>query len=218
MRLTSPSQSPNRVLRPKLRLADGVTLYFARHGETEANVAKRFQGHTIDTPLTERGLKQTKILAKILAHNVKDPATLKYVASPLPRARLTMELVRDHLGFSIDKFKTDKRLAEIDLGKWDGLTHKQARALDPKFFDKREADKWNVRVPGGEDYADVAKRAVSWVNSLKSDTFAISHGAFTRILRGLFTGLDAREMSELDEPQGVIFRVRGNRLKRFDKP
>jgi probable phosphoglycerate mutase len=203
---------------PKLNLAKGVTLYFARHGETEANVKKLFQGHTVDTPLTERGLKQTKALAKILKNRADDVEALRYVASPLPRARLTMMLVRDHLGLPIDKFKTDKRLSEIDLGKWDGLTHKQARALDPKLFDRREADKWNVRVPGGEDYADVAKRAVSWVNGLKHDTFAISHGAFTRILRGLFTGLDAREMSELDEPQGVIFRVRGNKVKRFDKP
>jgi broad specificity phosphatase PhoE len=218
MHRTSPSRSPNSLAHTKLKLAKGVTLYFARHGETEANVRKLFQGHTVDTPLTERGLKQTKTLARILEGHVDDPAGLKYVASPLPRARLTMELMRDHLGLPIDKFKTDKRLAEIDLGKWDGLTHKQARALDPKMFDKREADKWNVRVPGGEDYADVAKRAVSWVNGLKSDTFAISHGAFTRILRGLFTGLDAQEMSELDEPQGVIFRVRGDKVKRLDKP
>jgi probable phosphoglycerate mutase len=73
-------------------------------------------------------------------------------------------------------------------------------------------------VPGGESYEDVAGRAERWVHSLKADTFAITHGAFTRILRGLFTGLDAQEMSDLDEPQGVVFRVRGNRIKRFDKP
>jgi probable phosphoglycerate mutase len=203
---------------PRLNLPDGVTLYFARHGETEANVKKLFQGHTVDTPLTTRGLRQAKTLAKILEKHVKDPAALKYVASPLPRARLTMELVRDHLGLPIDKFRTDRRLSEIDLGKWDGLTHKQARKLNPALFDKREHDKWHVRVPGGESYADVAKRAVGWVGSLKHDTFAISHGAFSRILRGLFAGLSAAEMSELDEPQGVVFRARGNRVKRFDKP
>jgi probable phosphoglycerate mutase len=201
---------------PRLKLSDGVTLYFARHGETEANVAKRFQGHTVDTPLTTRGLKQTKALAKILQHHVKYPARLKYVSSPLPRARLTMELVRDHLGLPIDQFRTDKRLCEIDLGKWDGLTHKEARALDPEFFDKRERDKWNVRVPGGEDYADVAKRAVSFVKGLKHDTFVVSHGAFSRILRGLFAGLSASKMSELDEPQGVIFRARGNKVRMLE--
>ncbi|HTT96564.1 MAG TPA: histidine phosphatase family protein [Rhizomicrobium sp.] len=201
-----------------LKLPEGLTLYFSRHGETEANIAKRFQGHTIDTPLTDKGLKQTKAIAKILKARVDDPAALKYVASPLPRTRLTMMLVRDHLGLSIDDFKTDARLSEIDLGKWDGLTHKEARKLDPKLFDKREADKWNVRVPGGESYADVADRAERWVKSLKADTFAISHGAFTRILRGLFEGLSAAEMSALDEPQGVVFRVRGSKVKEFEKP
>src|ERR1700749_4813100 len=201
-----------------LKLPEGLTLYFSRHGETEANIAKRFQGHTIDTPLTDKGLKQAKAIAKILKARADDPAGLKYVSSPLPRACLTMELVRDHLGLAPDDFKTDKRISEIDLGKWDGLTHKQARKLDPKLFDKREADKWNVRVPGGESYEDVADRAERWIRSLKKDTFAISHGAFTRILRGLFEGLSAAEMSALDEPQGVVFRVRGSKVKEFDKP
>lgn len=202
----------------KLELPEGVTLYFARHGETEANVAKRFQGDTIDTPLTKRGHKQAKMLAKILHHRVDDPAALKYVASPLHRARLTMEIVRTHLELPPDGYKTDARLREIDLGKWDGLTHKQARALDPAFFEKRDHDKWNNRVPGGESYADVAGRAARWIKSLGRDTFAVSHGAFTRILRGLFQGLDAQAMSDLDEPQGTVFRVRGSKIKRWDEP
>ena len=205
-------------LQPKLKLADGLTLYFARHGETEANVEKRFQGHTLDTPLTKKGMRQAGAIAKMLAHHVDDPAALKFVSSPLPRARLTMELIRDRLGLPPDGFSTDKRISEIDLGKWDGLTHKQARALDPVFYDKRDHDKWNYRVPGGESYADVSSRAERWVKSVKRDTFAVSHGAFTRILRGLFAGMDAQQMSDLDEPQGVVFRVRGSKIKRFDTP
>jgi len=201
----------------RLELADGVTLYFSRHGETEANVEKRFQGHSINTPLTKLGHRQAKTIAKILKAHVEDPALLKYVCSPLHRTRQTMEIVRTHLRLPPKGYKTDKRIEEIDLGTWDGLTHKEARALDPKMFDKREKDKWNVRVPGGESYADVADRAERWVKSLKKDTFAISHGAFTRILRGLFLGLSAEEMSALDEPQGVVFRVRGDRVKRWDK-
>ncbi len=195
-----------------------MTLYLARHGETDANVEHRFQGRTVDTPLTTRGFKQAKALAKILAYHIDDPAKLAYVASPLHRACLTMELVRRHLDLPEDRFKRDERIREIDLGKWDGLTHKEARALDPVFFDKRNADKWNHRVPGGESYADVAGRATRWIKSIKRDTFAISHGAFTRIVRGLFEGLDAQEMSDLDEPQGVVFRIRGRKVKRWDKP
>ena len=124
-----------------------------------------------------------------------------------------MDIIRERLDLPLKGYKTDKRIQEIDLGEWDGLTHDEARALDPKLFDKRDKDKWNVRVPGGEFDEDVAARAESWVKSLKRDTFAVSHGAFTRIRRGLFLGLSAAEMSALDEPQGVVFRARGQRRK-----
>ena len=200
----------------RIELKKGLTLYFCRHGETEANVEKRFQGHGLDTPLTRKGYKEAKQIAKILKHHAKDVAHLKYVSSPLLRARTTMEIVRLHLGLSPSEYSTDQRLREINLGIWDGLTHKEARALDPALFKKREANKWNVRVPGGEDYADVAKRAELWLSTLKHDTFAVAHGGFTRILRGMFEGLSAKEMSDLDEPQGVVFRVRGNKVKRQD--
>jgi probable phosphoglycerate mutase len=199
-----------------LKLPDGLTLYFCRHGETEANIEKRFQGHTLDTPLTPRGHKQAKKIAKILKHCVDDVAALKYVCSPLQRARTTMEIVRGHLDLPPEKYATDARLQEINLGTWDGLTHKEAKALDPAMYKKREHDKWNVRVPGGESYADVAGRAERWLAGLKRDTFAVSHGCFTRILRGLFEELSAAEISALDEPQGVVFRVRGRKVKRFE--
>ena len=199
-----------------LQLAPGLTLYFARHGETLANVQGRFQGRTRDTDLTDLGRVQAGRLAEILLHNMADPGALAFVASPLPRAKKTMEIVLAGLRLPIDRYTTDARLMEIDLGAWDGLTHKEARALDPEAYEEREGDKWNVRVPGGgENYADVAARAESWVRSLEKDTFAIAHGAFTRILRGLFLGLDWKGMSDLDEQQGVVFRVHGSSLERL---
>jgi probable phosphoglycerate mutase len=167
--------------------------------------------------LTRKGYREAKEIAVILKHHAKHVKRLKYVSSPLLRARTTMEIVRSHLDLPPSQYSTDQRLREINLGIWDGLTHKEARALNPALFDKREADKWNVRVPGGEDYADVAKRAELWLASMTKDTFAVAHGGFTRILRGLFEGLTAKEMSDLDEPQGVVFRVRGHKVKRLDK-
>jgi broad specificity phosphatase PhoE len=200
-----------------LRIKDGLTFYFCRHGETEANVAGRFQGRTIDTPLTPKGLAQAKDLATILARELGMRPTIPFVASPLHRACVTMEIVRDGLDLPRDGYTTDPRLMEINLGAWDGLTHAEARALDPAAYEKREGDKWNVHVPGGgEDYADVAARAESFVADLKTDTFAIAHGAFTRILRGLFQGMNWKQMSDLDEPQGCIFRARGDDVVRLN--
>ena len=200
-----------------LRLRDGITLYFCRHGETEANVAKRFQGRTIDTPLTTQGRAQAVAIGTMLTREARDVSALAYVASPLQRARTTMKIIRQTIGLPPDNFATDERLLEINLGAWDGLTDAQAKALDPAMFERRGNDKWNVRVPGGgEDYADVAKRAESFVADLTMDTIAVSHGAFTRILRGLFQGLTWKQMSDLDEKQGVLFRVRGAVVERFE--
>ena len=78
------------------------------------------------------------------------------------------------------------------------------------------AENERVPVPGGENYAQVAARVGGWIESLTADTVAISHGATTRILRGLLAGMDWRAMSALDEPQGVVFRVRGHDVAKVE--
>ncbi len=199
----------------RLELKAGITLYLSRHGETEANREKRYSGRR-DTPLTDKGRGQARTVGEILEREVGMRPQLAFVSSPLQRARTTMEIIRETLGLPPDGYTTDKRIEEIDLGLWDQQTDAEARALDPAIFDARGADKWHVHVPGGENYAEVAARATDWAQSLASDTFAVSHGALTRILRGLFLGLNWQAMSSLDEPQGVAFRVRGNSVTRLD--
>jgi len=175
-----------------LKLREGLTLYFCRHGETEANVERRFQGWTYNSPLTPKGVEQAQAIATLLRREAEAVSSLAYVSSPLPRARLTMEIVR-------------------------GKTEAQVRAIDNAGFEKRMADKGHVRVPGGgENYDDVATRLESWVSDLRRDTFAVSHGAATRILRGLFQCLSWDEMGALDEKQGVLFRARGSVVERFE--
>jgi probable phosphoglycerate mutase len=199
----------------RLELKDGITLYFSRHGETEANRQKRFSGRK-NTPLTDKGREQARTVGEILKREVGMRPALTFISSPLQRARTTMEIIRETLGLPREGFETDARIEEIDLGLWDELTDAEARALNPSLFDARGADKWHVHVPGGENYQEVAARATQWAESLTTDTFAVSHGALTRILRGLFLGLDWQGMSNLDEPQGVVFRVRYHAVTRLD--
>jgi probable phosphoglycerate mutase len=199
----------------RLRLKEGLTLYLARHGETEANRQKRFSGRK-DTPLTDKGRDQARNVGMILKRELGLHPALDFVASPLQRARTTMEIVRAVLDLPPQGYATDARLEEIDLGAWDQLTDAEARALNPPRFDARADDKWHVRVPDGENYADVAARARDWATSLSHDTFAVSHGALIRILRGLFLDLDWRGMSGLDEPQGVVFRIRDGQVAMLD--
>ena len=198
-----------------LELPGGLTLYFARHGQTEANIQKRFSGYK-DTPLTPLGLEQAAQVGQILKRELGEASGYQFISSPLARAVATMTIARQAMGLPATGFATDNRLKEINLGVWDQLTDEEARALSPILFEQRGNDKWHVRVPGGENYAEVAARISDWVRELKTDTIAISHGATTRILRGLLAGLDWRIMSSLDEPQGVVFRVTGAQVVRLD--
>ena len=191
-----------------LELRSGLTLYFARHGQTQANLEKRFSGKR-DTPLTALGQEQAHEIGQVLKRELGAMPTIACIASPLERARATMEIARGVLELPAKGYITDPRIQEIDLGRWDQLTDAEARTLDPAYYDRRAKDKWNVPALGGEDYEDVAARLIAWIGDLKADTFAVSHGAATRILRGLFLGLDAARMSALNEPQGVVFRVQG---------
>jgi probable phosphoglycerate mutase len=198
-----------------LELKPGITLYLARHGQTQANLEKRFSGKN-DSPLTALGREQARQLGLILERAVGPKPALACISSPFTRAQITMRIVRETLGLPPDGFATDARLAEINLGRWDQLTDEEARALDPAAFDARAADKWNVHVPGGENYREAAARASAFVLGLEADTFAVSHGAITRILRGLFMGLDWQGMNRMDEMQGVVFRIRGHEVTRLE--
>ena len=198
-----------------LELPQGLTLYFSRHGQTQANVEKRFSGYK-DTPITELGLTQAPQVGHILKRELGAADGFHFVSSPLARAIATMEIARETMGLPADGFATDNRLKEIHLGVWDQLTNDEARAQSPTLFEQRDNDKWHVRVPGGENYAEVAVQVSDWVRELEHDTIAVSHGATTCILRGLLAGLDWRAMSSLDEPQGVVFRGQGAEVVKLE--
>ncbi len=70
-----------------------ATILLARHGETDWNRERRWQGHT-DRPLTPRGREQARALAKRL-----DRVRLEAVyASDLTRARETAVAVAERQG------------------------------------------------------------------------------------------------------------------------
>src|SRR5712691_5039682 len=149
------------------------TIYYIRHGETEWNAEGRLQG-VQDTPLNDLGRKQAAnagaILADLFAREARSEQSLAFVASPLARARLTMELVRGTLRLPPDDYTVDDRLREIGYGHWEGSTLAQMRSSDPKVFAARQADKWTVPPPGGENYVSVQARMRDWYDRLKADT------------------------------------------------
>ena len=96
-----------------------VTIYFIRHGETEWNAEARYQGQA-DIPMNARGRAQAKRNGETLRPLLPKIANADYVASPLARARETMQIVRTVLGLPPDDFRIDDRLNEAHYGNWQG--------------------------------------------------------------------------------------------------
>ena len=130
------------------------TIYYIRHGETAWNAEGRLQGAQ-DTSLNDLGRKQAAhaggILADLFARDGRSEQAPAYVASPLGRARSTMELVRGALRLPPHDYTIDDRLREIGYGDWEGATLAQMQARDPEVFGRRQVDKWTVSPPGRRD-------------------------------------------------------------------
>src|SRR4030081_766666 len=160
-------------------------IYYIRHGETAWNAEGRFQGSR-DIPLNDLGREQAAsaggILADLFARDGCETSSLEFVASPLSRARLTMELVRNRLKLPPGDYRVDDRLREIGYGQWEGLTLPEMKLHDAATFAARDEDKWGVAAPSGESYAGVTLRMRQWFDSLLTDTVAVAHGGTMRAL------------------------------------
>ena len=194
--------------------------YFMRHGETDWNVEGRLQGQH-DIPLNKVGYGQAaacgEILRSLLDRDGRDPRSFDYVASPLTRARTTMELVRAGLGLDTRDYRLDARLAELSFGRWEGLTFAELKhnESDVQALATREHDKWGFRPPGGESYADLLVRVREWQASLARDTIVVSHGGVARTLIVHF-GIEPPAAAPVHNiEQGVVYRFGPGTLKRY---
>jgi broad specificity phosphatase PhoE len=194
------------------------TIYYIRHGETEWNAEGKLQG-TRDIPLNDLGRKQAAkagaILADLFANDGRTDASLQFVASPLTRARSTMELVRRALRLPPDDYALDDRLREIGYGDWEGSTLAQMQALDPKLFAKRQAEKWTVSPPGGESYVAVQSRMNDWYNELTVDTVAVAHGGTARALMVVLGIETPASAADLTIEQGAVYVFSDGGLSKY---
>jgi broad specificity phosphatase PhoE len=194
------------------------TIYYIRHGETDWNAQGRLQGGR-DIPLNDLGRKQAVeaggILGGLLARAGRSAPSLSYVASPLGRARRTMELVRGALNLPPQDYALDDRLREIGYGRWEGSTFAQMRASDPELFAKRRADKWTVPPPGGESYAEVQARVRDWYDGLTADTVAVAHGGTARALTVALAIKTSAIAADLGIEQGVVYVFADGGLKKY---
>jgi probable phosphoglycerate mutase len=194
-------------------LKPGVTLYFVRHGETDWNLAKRYQGQR-DIPLNGTGRAQAARNGRVLARTLAaSAATLDYVASPLARARETMEIIRGELALAPGTYRTDDRLKEIHYGHWEGLLWDELSQVDPAGVAARAADTWNWQPDGGESLQALSRRVEGWLTEISRNSVIVAHGGVSRVLRGLALRLPTAEILSLPVPQDQILVVEAGSMR-----
>jgi broad specificity phosphatase PhoE len=192
-----------------------TTIFLARHGESDWNVERRFQGHT-DRPLTERGREQAHALANLVAGEEIDAL----YTSPLSRARETAEIVAARAGLEPVALA---ELREVDTGSWSGLSRAEVKARFPDGFTR-----WRSGRSGwehGETYEEMAERVIGALRTIAEDhpggrVLVISHGGPIRAIHAAAEGLAISDYRRLKpvEPNARLsaVAVEDGRLTRLD--
>jgi broad specificity phosphatase PhoE len=148
-------------------------LFVVRHGQTDWNVARRYQGQK-DIPLNIEGIRQAHSLATLLSGETFSAI----YSSDLCRAMQTAQILQKGRNIPIIP---DQRLREIGFGEWEGAYLADIKEKYPQAFPYNGRDITTPFAPGGESVQTVAlrmKAVADEINQLYPDDNAlvVTHG------------------------------------------
>lgn len=135
-----------------------VEFLLFRHGETDWNLQRIFQGHS-NIPLNDTGKKQAEALAVKIQHWKPDII----LSSDLSRAIQTGEASQKFWNVPIIQ---SSFLREMDLGKAEGLHRDEVIKMVGNDFEKwisHNPEDENFRFPGGESKAEARARILGFL-------------------------------------------------------
>jgi broad specificity phosphatase PhoE len=141
------------------KLQKGIRILLVRHGETDWNKLRRFQGKS-DVPLNRTGRDQAHALAAALR---REPIKAIY-SSSLMRALETARIIQAF--HPLAPLLEEKGLAEMDLGHFEGMPASQWAEEYPDFRKAWFEAPLSVVMPGGESLQEVQKRAVDTLEQI----------------------------------------------------
>ncbi len=142
------------------------SLYFIRHGRTEANEKKLYCGST-DLPLSEQGIEELQTLAYTV------PAETLFVTSGMKRTEQTLEIL-----FGNVPHQTDAHFREVDFGLFEMKGYEELK-------DREDYQQWisgdnekNIP-PQGESGEQMVNRVLEGLQQLQTmdqPVVLIAHG------------------------------------------
>ena len=170
----------------KLGHQQRLRLYLIRHGEVEGEQFGKLLGRT-DTPLSVRGLEQSRQLADVLS-------TMRLSAvycSDLQRARMTAEIIAKRRNLEVQE---SSGWREIDMGEWEGRTIADLYIDAPQLVGQLFEDPASFKYPAGESFAAFTTRVQDALDQLlithnSGEVALIAHGGVCRAILGSALGI-----------------------------
>lgn len=146
--------------------------YFIRHGETEWNRRRIYQGIS-EIPLNETGIKQAQAAAEILKY---EPIA-QIVTSPLSRAKHTADIIGERLNKPV---MIIRELTELSFGEKEGLP-----IGNGLIFDQWLAGKTPYNAESAIEFHDRIFRGLMKGLIFDAPTLFVSHGGVFMAIRRL---------------------------------
>lgn len=184
-----------------------IQIYIARHGETTWNEEGRIQGRS-DPGLSPKGYAQSLALR----HHLKECPLSAIYTSTRQRSILTAQPLANHFRLPI---QSQPELDEIAFGILEGklLFHfdEEVRSEWERFKDNR----FIYRIPGAENYADVAARVKPFVERLLRDhqgqeVLVVGHRVVNRLLIGMLMNYPQEKVLEIEQTNDMLYLVKKN--------
>lgn len=177
--------------------------YFViRHGQAESNVSgtPKTKESDIDN-LTEKGIAQVKESAHFLEKENID----LIISSPLMRTRQTAVVLAEELSLKKEDVIFDPRLAEINVGAFNGKTNAEYHG----YFSSLE-EKFIKKAPEGESLQDLKKRVFEAVSEAEKkyegkNILIVTHEYTAWMLFTVAKGLSIGESVKMKQERGDDF-------------
>ena len=158
-----------------------LKLYIVRHGETEWNVIKRFQGQ-LNTPLTEKGMEKLRETGK----NLENVLFEEVYTSELERTVKSAEIIlNENRGYKNKKMELKKlaELNEVYFGVWQGLKYEEVFLKYPEeannyFYNVKNYKAENVEAENLKDALERFLRGINKIldNHKSGNILIVTHG------------------------------------------
>jgi broad specificity phosphatase PhoE len=184
-----------------------MKIYIARHGETTWNVEGKIQGRS-DPGLSPTGQQQSLALLEQL----KDRFLTAIYTSSLQRSILTAQPIANHLRLAIRK---KSELDEIAFGMLEGKNLYHFDEVTKNEWEKFKDDRFNYRIPGGENYSDVANRIKPFIERTLRDhegqeILIIGHRVVNRLLIGMLMAYPLEWVLKIEQTHECLYLIQRN--------